>query len=175
MLRLTKRETFKLNKNIRVDKTINKIADGIVKSIKDGIEKTSTDINGSGFAKLSPNTIASKKMRGLSYPKKPLYAEGKMKEVYVKTRAIPTKKLAIVSVNKRDRKIPSAVHNTGVGSYTIKPKKKKMLSFYTTEGWANAKEVKHTGQKKREWFGIGKVQVELASKIAQADIKKALM
>ena len=81
MLRLTKRETFKLNKNIRVDKTINKIADGIVKSIKDGIEKTSTDINGSGFAKLSPNTIASKKMRGLSYPKKPLYAEGKMEGI----------------------------------------------------------------------------------------------
>ena len=131
MLKLTKREIFKFNKNLKIDQLINDIADGFNKSFQDGIAKTSTDINGKKF-KVTNNPT-------------PLLDKGKMKNTYVKKRATRSKKSAEISMNIRDRKIPSIAHNQG-----LKP------------------------QIKREWFGVGKVQTKIGSKLARLHIKKAL-
>ena len=175
MLKFSKKEIFKLNKSLKLENLFNDIADAWVKSYKEGITKTSTDINGNRFAPLSPNTIADKKRRGSKAPTKPLLDKGKMKEVYVKKRATKASKQAQIFINKQFREIPSIVHNEGTAPYKIIPKKAKLLRFYTASGWVNTKEVNHTGQKQREWYGIGDVQKAIASKIANKQIDKALM
>lgn len=145
MLNLSKKEIFKLNKNLRLENLINDIADGFNQSYYDGITETSKDINNKPFKKLSPNTIADKKRRGLEYADTPLLAEGKMRNTYVKTRATQTNKQAIISLNVRDRGNISIKHNEGINV------------------------------PKREWFGIGSVQKKIASKLAKLHINKALM
>ena len=131
MLKLTKKEIFKLNKNLKIDQLINDIADGFNKSFQDGIAKTSTDIDGNKFEVTNNPT--------------PLLDKGKMKNTYVKTRATKSNKNAVISMNVRDRKAPSIVHNEGLN-----------------------------GNKVRKWFGVGKVQEKIGSKLAQLHIKKAL-
>ena len=132
MVKLKKKEIFNLNKNLKLDVLINDIADGFNKSFQDGIAKTSTDINGKKF-KVTNNPT-------------PLLDKGKMKNTYVKTRATKAKKVAEISMNVRDRKAPSIVHNQGLNPHV-----------------------------KREWFGVGKVQKKIGSKLAQLHIKKALL
>jgi len=131
MVKLKKKEIFKLNKNLKLDVLINDIADAFNKSFQDGIAKTSTDIDGKKF-KVTNNPT-------------PLLDKGKMKNTYVKTRATKTKKFAEISMNVRDRKVPSVVHNQGLRPHV-----------------------------KREWFGVGKVQEKIGSKLARLHIKKAL-
>ena len=131
MVKLKKKEIFKLNKNLKLDVLIKDIADAFNKSFQDGIAKTSTDINGKKF-KVTNNPT-------------PLLDKGKMKNTYVKTRATKTKKFAEISMNVRDRKVPSIVHNQGLRPHV-----------------------------KREWFGVGKVQEKIGSKLARLHIKKAL-
>ena len=97
-----------------------------------------------------------------------------MKEVYVKKRATKASKQAQIFINKQFREIPSIVHNEGTAPYKILPKKAKLLRFYTASGWVNTKEVNHTGQKQREWYGIGDVQKSIANKLANEQIDKAL-
>tara|TARA_B110000196_G_C20843001_1_gene519170 strand:+ start:75 stop:518 length:444 start_codon:yes stop_codon:yes gene_type:complete len=142
---ITKKEVFKLNKNLRMHKVLNDIADVFVKDIKNGIENLSEDINGVGFTPLSTFTKNYKNKKGYSYPSKPLYAEGKMKNVYVKQRATQTKKEAIVASNERDR--------AGIG--------------------AKHQEGKDVPQ--RQWFGISKRTNKPITKVARHHIKKALM
>ena len=175
MLSLKKKEVFLLNKNLKLDNLLNDIATGWTKSYYEGITKTSTDINGNKFAPLKESTVFMKKLKGYESPKKPLLAEGKMRNTFVKTKATKSKQFAVISINNRDRKIASKVHNEGNKPYSIKPKRKSHLSFPTKDGWVRTKEVQHTGQKKREWYGIGKVQLKLASKIAKKHIQKALL
>ena len=50
MLKFSKKEIFKLNKSLKLENLFNDIADAWVKSYKEGITKTSTDINGNRFA-----------------------------------------------------------------------------------------------------------------------------
>ena len=102
MLNLSKKEIFKLNKNLRLENLINDIADGFNQSYYDGITETSKDINNKPFKKLSPNTIADKKRRGLEYADTPLLAEGKMRNTYVKTRATQANKQAIISIKHNE-------------------------------------------------------------------------
>tara|TARA_R100001443_G_scaffold116529_2_gene137203 strand:- start:73 stop:603 length:531 start_codon:yes stop_codon:yes gene_type:complete len=175
MLSLKKKEVFLLNKNLKIENLLNDIATSWTNSYYKGITKTSTDINGKKFAPLKESTVFMKKLKGYKNPKKPLLAEGKMRNTYVKTKATRSKQFAVISINNRDRKLASKAHNEGTKPYKITPKRKKNLSFPTKDGWINTKEVQHTGQKKREWYGIGKVQTKLASKEAKRHIKKALL
>ena len=138
MLKLTKKEIFKLNKNLKIDQLINDIAEGFVQSFEDGIA-IGRDIDNKKFAPLKPSTIKKKGH------KRPLEDEGKMKKVYVKKKATKTSKKAVISMNRRDREIPSIVHNQGLGN-----------------------------QKKREWFGVGKVQKAIGKEEARTHIKRAL-
>ena len=170
MVSLTKREVFKLNKNLKMPKVLNDIADVIVKDIKEGISTLSEDINGKGFKQLSKNTIASKRHHGAKYPSKPLYNEGKMKEVYVSKRA---GQYALISTNK-DRAVASSVHQEGTRPYTILPKKKKVLSYITRNGRAFSKKINHPGHPQREWFGVSKRTVKPIDTVVKEHIRKAL-
>tara|TARA_R100000808_G_C2067501_1_gene96374 strand:- start:76 stop:495 length:420 start_codon:yes stop_codon:yes gene_type:complete len=138
MLKLTKREIFKLNKNLKIDNLLNRIAEGFVQSFDDGIA-ISRDINNKKFAPLKPATIKKKGH------KRPLDDQGKMKKVYVKKKATKSSKKATISMNRRDREVPSIVHNQGLGF-----------------------------QKKREWFGVGKVQKAIGKEEARIHIRRAL-
>lgn len=146
------KQQFDPKKPLQVHKVVNLMADMIVKDIKDGITTHSKDIKDAPFKKLSPNTIASKRKKGQS--DKPLLAEGKMKEVYVRTRAKVAKQTAVIGINKRDRGLVSGVHQEGTSGYTITPKNKPRLVFETAQGTVYAKQVNHPGVPKREWFGF---------------------
>jgi len=100
---------------------VNRVAEIIVKDIKEGITRLSKDIHDDPFEPISKKT-ADRKGHDV-----PLIDSGKMKEVYVKTKASRGSHRAEISMNVRDRKIPSVVHNQGLGK-----------------------------QEKREWFGVGK-------------------
>ena len=115
-------------------------------SIKKGIERTSRDIDGKPFARLSNRTIAEKRKKGYSNPDKPLWAEGIMKEVYVKKKATKGRPVSQVSIPQR--------------------KERRVIGV---------KHIKGTGVKARKWFGIGKTQEKEAKKIARLAIKSALM
>lgn len=158
---------------LKVARVINLAADIIVQDIKEGITKHSRDIHNKPFKKLSPNTIASKRKKG--YSNKPLLAEGKMKEVYVRKRADNQKLVAVVGINKRDRKVASGVHQQGTKPYSIRPKNEKgFLKFDTTSGTVYAKEVRHPGVPKREWFGVSKRAEKKCVKLARKMIKREL-
>ncbi len=171
MVTLTKKEVFKLNKNLKMHKVLNDVADIIVKDIKEGISKHSRDVNDRPFKRLSENTIASKKFKGSPFPNKPLYDEGKMKNVYVSKRA---GNYAEISPNNRDRRKANIVHQEGSGPYTIRPKNKKILSFYTSRGRTFSKEVKHPGNKVREWFGVSPRTAKPIDTAVKEHIRKAL-
>ena len=108
MVKITKREIFKLNKDLKIHNLLNDIADAFNLSYQEGITKTSTDINKKPFAKLSPATIAKK---GHS---KPLLDKGLMKNTYLSKEATKSSKKAIISPNARDRAIPTVIHNEGL-------------------------------------------------------------
>tara|TARA_Y100000401_G_scaffold117578_1_gene127327 strand:+ start:5742 stop:6179 length:438 start_codon:yes stop_codon:yes gene_type:complete len=144
MLKLTKKEIFKLNKNLNLQDVVNDIADATVQDIISGIEN-STDINNRPFKRLKPATIKAKKRKGSKTPTKPLLDEGKMKNVYVKKRATQSSKRATISVNQRDRAVPSIVHNEGLDPMP-----------------------------KREWFGYSKRMDKKANIIAKEHIRNAL-
>ena len=141
---LTRKEVFKLNKNLRIEDVLNDIGDVVVKDVKDGIVKYEEDIEGVSFAPLSPYTKAYKAKKGYKYPNKPLYAKGKMKNVYIKKRATKTKKEVVIATNERDRPGVGAKHQEG-------------------------KEVKQ-----RKWFGISKRTNKPIEVVANEHIKKAL-
>ena len=173
-MKLTKKEKFNLAKNLDLSKQINVVGQIIVKDIKEGITKLSKDVNNKPFAPLSSNTIADKQRRGLTNPNKPLLAKGKMKNVYLIEKATKRSQKAAIGINKRDRQVSSVVHNEGSSPYTIRPKNKKKLSFFTKDGWISSKEVKHTGQKKREWFGVSVRAVKQANKYINLEINRLL-
>ena len=145
MIKLNKKEIFKLNKGLKIEHILNDIADKFSETFYNGITKTSTDINGVDFKPLAKSTIQEKKDAGYKYPDKPLYAKGKLRNAYVSKKATKVNKIATVSMNIRDREEPSVIHNMGL-----------------------------LGMPKREWFGIGSVQKKAANAIARAYIKKAL-
>lgn len=95
---------------------------------------------------MTSNTIELKKEAGYSNPEKPLWAEGIMKEVYLKERATQARPVAKITVPKKeDRQTVAVKHITG------------------------------DKVKKREWFGVGKVQEEIGKKTARLHLKSALM
>tara|TARA_Y100001973_G_C5209214_1_gene344217 strand:- start:7758 stop:8195 length:438 start_codon:yes stop_codon:yes gene_type:complete len=112
MIKLTKREVFKLNKNLKIDKVLNDVADVVVKDIKDGIVKYEEDINGTSFTPLSDYTKNFKKKKGYRFPDKPLYAKGKMKNVYVKRRAVGDGP-AVIATNEAERPGIGRKHQEG--------------------------------------------------------------
>ena len=131
MVKLKKKEIFKLNKNLKLDVLINDIADGFNKSFQDGIAKTSTDINGKKF-KVTNNPT-------------PLLDKGKMKNIYLKEKAKKGNQKAVISMNRRDREVPSVVHNQGLAP-----------------------------QKLREWFGVSVRAVKQANKYINLEINRLL-
>lgn len=123
-IKQTKRE-FDFNRIPKVHDMVNRVANIIVKDIKEGITRLSEDIHGKPFKKISD---ATKKRKGHDAP---LIDSGKMRKVYVKTKASKGSLKAEISMNVRDTKKGNwnygVIHNEG-----IKP------------------------QEKREWFGVGK-------------------
>ena len=114
MLKLRKKEIFKLNRNLNIHDVINDIADATVLDIIRGLE-TSKDIHGNPFQALEPATVRSKRRSGSPTPKFPLLDKHKMKKVYVKKRATNMNLQATISINKRERGVASIVHNEGLG------------------------------------------------------------
>ena len=145
MLKLRKKEIFKLNKNLNIHDVINDIADATVKDIINGLE-TSKDVNDNRFEPLKPATVRSKRRSGSPTAKFPLLDKHKMKKVYVKKRASNMSLKATISINKRERGVASIVHNEGLG-----------------------------GMPKREWFGYSKRMDKKANQIAREHIKEALL
>ena len=143
MVKITKKEVFKLNKGLKMHLLINDIAAAFNQSYFDGI-MISKDINNKSFPKLRPSTIEYKKKKGYKYPSKPLFAKGKMRNTYVKPKATPTKRFALININKREREEASIRHNEGIES------------------------------RYKNWFGVGTVQKAQAQKISSLHIKKAL-
>jgi hypothetical protein len=162
--RWTKKE-FDFNNVPKVHNLVNRVADIIVKDIKEGITKHSQDIHGKPFKPLSPNTVLKK---GHS---KPLLDEGKMKNVYVRKRASKGKHIAEIGLNERDRGEVSRIHNEGTKPYTIVPKSAQNLVFETTGGVVFTKLVKHTGVPKREWWGVSKRVEKTAQKMVNEWMK----
>ena len=144
MVKLKKKEIFKLNKNLNLKDLINDIADATVQDIQDGLNQ-GVDVNGAKFKRLKPATVKRKKKTGSATPSKPLLDKHKMKNVYVKTKATDGSLWAEIAINKRDRAVPSIVHNEGIG-----------------------------GMPKREWFGYSKRMDKKASKLALLHIQEAL-
>jgi len=138
-VKLKKIETWNTTPNLDLSKQVNRIADIIVKDIKDGITKHSRDIHDRPFEKISQEWA---KKKGHS---KPLLHKGKMKEVYVKNRATKSNNTALISINKRDRTIPSKVHNEGMRPH-----------------------------EKREWFGVSKRAEAKADKYINLEIKRLM-
>lgn len=145
-VKLTKREVFKLNKHLRIDKVINDIADIAVKDIKDGIVKHQEDIKGVSFTPLKPATKKLKRAKGYAYPEKPLYAKGRMKNVYVKKRATQNKAEAVIGTNERDRPGIGAIHQEGTDNIP-----------------------------QRQWFGLSKRTKSPINTAVKHHIKRALM
>lgn len=110
----------------KVHDIVNRVAEIVVKDIKEGISRLSQDIHGDPFKKISKKTA---KKKGHDAP---LIDRMKMNQVYVKVEATRSSYRAEISMNQRDTKTKKHktyghIHNQG-----IKP------------------------QVKREWFGIGK-------------------
>lgn len=144
MVKLKKKEIFKLNKNLDLKSLINDIADATVQDIQDGLQQ-GVDVSGAKFKRLKASTVKRKKRTGSATPSKPLMDKHKMKNVYVKKKATDNNLRAEISINKRDRAVPSIVHNEGVGNMP-----------------------------KREWFGYSKRMDKKASKLALLHIQEAL-
>ncbi len=138
-MKLTKKEKFNLAKNLDLSKQINVVGQIIVKDIKEGITKLSKDVNDKPFAPLKSATIIKK---GHS---KPLLDKGKMKNIYLKEKAKKGSQKAVISMNRRDREIPSVVHNQGLAP-----------------------------QKLREWFGVSVRAVKQANKYINLEINRLL-
>jgi len=142
---------------------INNMARAIKSDIAYGIDY-SVDINGKLFQPLKPSTIQSKRnqtrfkgerQQPVPYPRKPLFATGRMQNVILKEKATANSLKARLVLPQSRQQI-GQYHNEGTGPYTITPKNKKVLGpLYTSRGKKYfAKQVHHPGLPKREWFGI---------------------
>ena len=127
-----------MNPNLDLSKQVNRVAQMIVEDIKKGIND-SQDIHGKPFTKLEQTTIDRKGHD------KPMIDKGKMKEVYIKTRASQGSTRAEIGMNVRDRKIASVVHNQGLPPH-----------------------------KKREWFGVSDKAEKKADKMVKQWMKLKL-
>ena len=139
MVKLTKKEVFRLNKGLKMHLLINDIADAFNQSYQDVI-MISKDINNNQFDMTLSEATKKRKGHG-----KPLLDKGKMKNTWIKKRATNEKRVAIISTNKRERGVPSIVHNEGLGGFP-----------------------------KREWFGVGIVQIKIAINEQIKHIRNAL-
>ena len=137
-MRQTKKE-FDFKNVPKLHNLINNVAGIIVKDIKEGITRRSEDIHGNPFKPISKEW-ASKKGHDA-----PLIHKGKMKEVYIKTRASQGSTRAEIGMNVRDRKIASVVHNQGLPPH-----------------------------KKREWFGVSDKAEKKADKMVKQWMKLKL-
>ena len=97
---------------IDLSKQINRMAQIVVRDIKDGLNQ-SKDIGGSPFKPLSSATIKRKKKKG--YPKNPLIGTGTMQKVYIKDRASKSKQSANVIIPKTRQEV-GFYHNEGKGN-----------------------------------------------------------
>lgn len=57
-----------------------------------------------------------------------------------------------VTAGLRNAMVYAAAHNFGTGPYTIRAKRGKLLKFRGPRGWVSKKEVKHPGQKRRNFL-----------------------
>ena len=153
MSRVISKKRINWNANWDVSQTVNLMADVVVSEIRSGLD-TKTDIKGKKFKRLKLSTVKSKKFEGYAKPSTPLFATGRMREIYVKKKATKTNLRAIVSP-AQDRLKIGVYHNKGTSPYKIRPKKKGgVLVFQGSEGTVFAKSVNHPGLPQREWFGI---------------------
>ena len=100
-------------KPLNVHVVLNLVTDIIIKDIKEGITTHSEDIHGDPFEELLQDTIDSKRKKGYKHPEKPLFAKGKMKEVYLRKPATASRLVATIGINKRDRLAASGAHQEG--------------------------------------------------------------
>ncbi len=136
------KKSFDFNNVPSVHKLVNRVAQIIVKDVKDGVAK-GVDINDNNFDPLKPSTIKAKKSRGSKTPTKPLLDTHRMagksggKGIYLDQRASKGKHRATIKI-PADRQYVGGVHNEGLGDMP-----------------------------KREWFGISKRAVKRADKMVK--------
>ena len=170
------RKNFSLEKVVRkldLTREINLMADSIVADHKKR-GKLGVGIKGRKLKKLRPSTIHSKRAKGSSRPRTPLYDTGTMVDVSVVNRATKTNQRARI-VPPKSRQDIGTYHQNGTRPYSIRPRTANALGpIYNHRGSTFfARKVRHTGVPKREWFGITKEQEQkglrrLARKIDMA-------
>jgi hypothetical protein len=160
-----------------LSKQINMFAGSVIRDHKKRL-RYGQGVDEKQMKKLSPSTIHAKRFNNASKPRVPLYGEGKMLNVYSKQRATKSRPINII-IPPKSRKEVASYHQSGTGSYTIKAKNAKVLGpLFNSRGQKYfAKEVKHPGLPKREWFGITKKQeikgLKLINKTIARMIKNA--
>jgi len=155
------RKNFNLQSVIRkldLTREINLMADSVVADHKKR-GKFGIGINNKKMKRLKASTIHSKRAKGSSKPRTPLYDTGTMTDVSVVSRATRQRQRAKI-VPPKSRQDIGVYHQNGTRPYTIKPRTANVLGpIYNNRGGTYfAKEVRHTGVPKREWFGITKEQ-----------------
>ena len=143
---------------IRAAEMLNKIADDFVKDMIQSAQR-GIDVNNKPFARLSPNTIASKRLSGSPTAKNPLMDTGLLVNgIWVKKRATVGSARAIITVpGKKKRQQIGSIHNRGGFPHKIRGKGKK-LAFVVAGGKGGAagvrfaNEVQHPGVPQRKFF-----------------------
>tara|TARA_X000001382_G_scaffold79931_1_gene56174 strand:- start:213 stop:740 length:528 start_codon:yes stop_codon:yes gene_type:complete len=171
------RKNFNLQKVIRgldLTREINLMADSVVADHKKR-GKYGIGLNGKKLKKLRPSTVHSKRAKGSSKPRTPLYDTGTMVDVSVVNRASRDSQKARIKPPKSRQDI-GGYHQNGTRPYTIKPRNANALGpIYNNRGGTFfAREVRHTGVPKREWFGITKEQERKGLKRIARKIDMAL-
>jgi phage virion morphogenesis protein len=101
--------------------------------------------DGTKWAPLAPSTLANKKRLGKST--RILSSDGGL-AASIAFRVVGN---AVVVKPSMDYAI---FHQLGTTPYTIRPKKKATLSFYTADGWRSSKSINHPGLKPRPFMGF---------------------
>lgn len=171
------RKNFNLQKIVRqLDLTneINLMADSIVADHKKR-GKYGIGLNNKKLKKLQSSTVHSKRAKGSPRPRTPLYDTGTMVDVSVVNRASRQNQKARIRPPKSRQEI-GGYHQNGTRPYTIKPRTANALGpIYNSQGGTFfAREVRHTGVPKREWFGITKEQEQKGLKRIARKIDIAL-
>jgi len=156
-------KTFNLKKiKFDLSKEINKAAQSIVKDHDKRLQH-GQGIDGRPMAKLKASTIHSKRDKGYSKPRVPLYATGTMKNIRIAKKANQSSQEARLTPAKSRKEI-GVYHQSGIRPHVIKPRQAKMLyPIFNSRGEKfGAKKVNHPGTPPREWFGVTKkVEKEL--------------
>tara|TARA_R110000744_G_scaffold137110_2_gene247519 strand:+ start:2018 stop:2560 length:543 start_codon:yes stop_codon:yes gene_type:complete len=166
---------FNLKKiNFNLSKEINLWADAVVLDHKKRLQ-FGQGVNENPMKKLTAGTVHSKRFKGFSKPRIPLYGTGAMSKVYVKKRASASKQKAIIIPPKKRQEV-AKYHQFGTpGPYLIEPKppKTRLGPIFTSRGGQYfPKSVMHPGLPKREWFGITKSQERVGFKLIESEINR---